>query len=126
MRRVQCTTSFARMIYYFDHIESEEKNTQQYRFCAEIESLYYVEVVWRWNEENASAEITGLASGFLTAAIISTNINCVETDIAQLRQKFSSFAYFLERCTEGYRSYLGWIRPSEDMNAHWIYNSLGK
>lgn len=110
--------------YFFDCVETKQitiSETAEY-FClyAIIDSLYYWKVEWYKNTSQQSATIHAITSGFISAEIIEKYKNLRTITPAELRERFGTFSYFIERAVNGFKSYIVWISPDpQTTNIPW-------
>jgi hypothetical protein len=97
--------------YYFERQLLLGENTEHYRLFAVIDDLYYWKVEGSMNAKLQSITIQNLISGFNSEEICESYKKLSTVDITDLRNSLGSFAYFIERSVNGFKSYIMWISP---------------
>ena len=101
--------------YYFEKQLLPGKNAEHYLLFAVIDDLYYWKVEGAMNEKLQSVTIQNLTSGFNSEEISENYKKLAKIDIGDLRNKLGSFAYFIERSANGFKSYIMWITPDPNI-----------
>ncbi len=97
--------------YYFEKQLMPEENAEHYLLFAVIDDKYYWKVEGAMNAKLQSVRIENLISGFNSEEIGENYKRLNKIDIIDLRNKLGSFAYFIERSVNGFKSYMMWITP---------------
>lgn len=97
--------------YFFDKESPFREDGEQYCLFAMVDSLYYWKIGGNMNIQTRTATISTFSSGFVSAKILDEHTGIPEIDLPELRKQFGSFAYFIERAVNGFKSYLSWISP---------------
>jgi|GEM_PF-3125155 len=113
--------------YYCEPLKKEppgDNNIQFHRFYAIIDDRYYWQAEWLWDTSLMNAVIHSFTAGFLNDAVIGDCKTMTELDNLEMRDKFGSFAYYLERAVNGFKSYTMWVSPDPQQNdIPWQYSS---
>lgn len=97
--------------YYFEKQLLLGEDGEHYLLFAVIDDLYYWKVEGAMNIKLKSVTVQNLISGFNSEEISENYKKLDKVDIADLRNKLGSFAYFIERSAKGFKSYIMWITP---------------
>lgn len=110
------------MIYYLTLPGPVDAGIVIFRFIALIGDEYYVQVHGE-KRSGGLITITNINGGFATAEVRALLKEEEIISVAQLREKFGTFAQYLERIAEGFRSYISWIRPGTEAGSQWEFTS---
>lgn len=103
--------------YYFENVKAAQ---DYFRTIAIIDDQYFWSMDWRWDTTGNNAAVSDFQAGFLSAAIREKCKSLEEVSPAEIRERFGSFAYYVERAVSGLKSYLLWISPDSTVNeASW-------
>ncbi len=99
--------------YFFDPPgEKQPGGTPElYRLYAIIDDLYYWKVEWHWNKPLREVTVQMFNAGFNSGEITDKCRELPAIEPADLRNRFGSFAYLIERAVSGFKSYIMWISP---------------
>jgi hypothetical protein len=95
--------------YFLKNISGENENI--FRLYAIIEEKYYWKIEWSQQLLAHEAVINLLHAGMLSAEVQLQYADMRRIDAAELRNELGSFAHFVERAVNGFKSYLAWINP---------------
>ncbi len=117
------------MIKYFFETPGESKQpdgTQDFNcLYAVIDALSYWTVDWNWNKTTREVMIHRFDAGFVSGEITSRCNTLQPIDPADLRNRFGSFAYLIERAVNGFKSYILWISPDpQDPGPPWKISNV--
>jgi hypothetical protein len=103
------------MVRYFFESPREQQQPEGtpalYRLYAIIDDLYYWKVEWHWNKQAREITVHMFNAGFISGEITASCSNLPVIDPSELRNRFGSFAYLIERAVNGFKSYIMWISP---------------
>jgi len=98
--------------YYFEKQLLLGENAEHYRLFAVIDDLYYWKVEGSMDTKLQSITVQNLISGFNSEEITESYKKLSTIDVTDLRNNLGSFAYFIERSVNGFKSYIMWISPN--------------
>jgi hypothetical protein len=110
------------MIYYLTLGKPEDAGGTPFRFTALIDSQYFVQVSGN-KRPGGAVLIHNLCGGFAQEEIRTVLAEEEIVNLQQLREVFGTFAQYLERTAEGFRSYMYWIRPGAETTGQWEFSS---
>lgn len=106
--------------YYYETFQGEQPETfeeeEQHRLIAIHDTLYYWQMEWRDVAE--AAAVVDLHAGLLSEKIREQSERMEELSPPELRTRFGSMANYIERSVQGFRSYIRWISPDQDIATH--------
>ena len=109
--------------YFFEELSKKqpaENNDGHFRLYVILSEQYYWNVEWTRNKSRQTVTLPVLHSGFISAEVQEKYKSLTEISPEILREHFGSFASFIERAVEGFRSYLTWISPdAQSKNIPW-------
>lgn len=105
---------------YFLETEHEtpaaSAGNKRYHICVLIEDRYYWSLSWTEDTDKMLSVIGNLQCGFITDAISNSCATSKEIQPTELRTRFGSFAYYIDRAISGFKSYISWISPDPVAN----------
>jgi hypothetical protein len=109
------------MIHYFFRFIGKKQNpegrsTDYYQFYALIDEKYYWTTEWFTDTVDHKNVVEVVNGGFVTDEITERCKKLSEVDFSVLRTQLGSFAYFIERAVNGFKSYIIWISPDPQLN----------
>lgn len=115
------------MVRYFirQTKEGDAVPREVHDIVALIDDRYYWNMKWFYDEAGIPT-VTDCASGFLINDKIDNLDDFTEVEFQDLHSTFGSFADYLERAINAYKSYVLWIAPTPaSPQLKWRFNSDG-
>jgi hypothetical protein len=104
--------------YFFEELQKKqltENNDGNFRLYVILGEQYYWNIEWTRNKSQQTVTLPVFNSGFLSEETRKQYGSFTEITPEILREHFGSFANFIERAVEGFRSYLTWISPDPQL-----------
>jgi hypothetical protein len=109
--------------YFYEELTNQQvtdTNDGRFRLYVILSDQYYWNVEWTRNKSRQHVSLPVLHSGFISEKVQEQYKSLTEIAPETLREHFGSFATFIERAVEGFRSYLTWISPDpQSKNVPW-------